>query len=350
MSLVHRFLGAANALLKEWLGLQVVRSAEWADLRRRAGLLAMPSPADTTLPAGAQSYLRRENPRLRELKAKLEALDHPAARHSQWSEQYVSGELDLRFFRGDNAFVWQARDLNTEGKHMLSAHHVRRLDDFGLLRRLKEDGLFGAQVHRFADDVTVSRDLLDSIVQIYFLERHLGISKRPGCVVLDIGAGYGRLAHRMVQALPAVERYICVDAVAEATFVSEYYLRYRGVDARAKVVPLHDVETALASQPVHVAVNVNSFSECSLASIEWWLDLLRRHGVRHLLLIPNADTHGGTMLLSRERDGRTLDMLPSITSRGYRLVVREPKFDDPDVQRHGISPTHHYLFELSPAG
>jgi hypothetical protein len=106
------------------------------------------------------------------------------------------------------------------------------------------------------------------------------------------------------------------------------------------------IETILASHPVHLAVNVHSLSECSLASIEWWLDLLRKHRVRYFLLVPNADAHCGTMLLSRERDGSKLDMLPSITSRGYQLVIREPKFKDPDIQRHGISPTHHYLFEL----
>jgi hypothetical protein len=337
----------ANSLLKEWLGLQVIRSSEVAELRRRAGLQARPESGAAIIPEGAEEYLRPENSRLRELKAGLKALNHPASQHSQWTDQYVSGELDLLHFRGDNAFVWQERDRNTEGKHMLTAHHVRNFDEFGLLRRLKEDGLFGAQVHQFDDDVIVSRDLLDSIVQAYFLERHLGISKRPGFAMLDIGAGYGRLAHRMAAAFTSVEKYFCVDAVAEATFVSEYYLRFRGVDARAKAVPLQDIETTLDGNAVQLAVNIHSFSECSLAVVEWWLDLLRKYRVRHLLLIPNADTHGGAMLLSAEPDGRKLDMLPSITSRGYSLAVREPKFGDPDIQRHGISPTYHYLFELS---
>ncbi|HYV62599.1 MAG TPA: hypothetical protein VE958_07985, partial [Bryobacteraceae bacterium] len=346
-AMVNRFFGMVNSLLKKWFGAQVIRSSELADLRRRAGLLARPASGAAALPEGAAEYLRADNSRLRELKSKLKALDHPAAQHSQWTDQYVSGELDLQYFRGDNAFVWQERDRNTEGKHILSAHHLRQFDDLGLLRRLKEDGVFGAQVHRLDDDVIVSRDLLDSIVQAYFLERHLGISKRPGLAMLDIGAGYGRLAHRMVTAFAAIGKYICVDAVAEATFVSEYYLRFRGVGARAEAVPLYDIEAALEGHAVQLAVNIHSFSECSLAAIEWWLDLLGKRRVRHLLLIPNADTHGGTKLLSAEPDGRRLDLLPSIAARGYRLTVREPKFSDPDVQRHGISPTYHYLFELS---
>lgn len=336
MTFKDRLRANANALLKKWFGVRRVRSAELSDPAR--------------LPEGAAAYLRASNPRLRDLKDRLKALHHPAAQHSQWTDRYVTGEIDLCFFRGDNAFVWQRRDHNTEGKHLLTARHVRQFDNLGLLQRLKEDGLFGAETHRVDDGLLVSRDLLDSIVQIYFLERHLAISKRPGFAVLDIGAGYGRLAHRMAEALPAVENYLCVDAVAEATYVSEYYLRFRGAGARARVVPLQDIEPALAGQPVHLAVNINSFSECSLASVEWWLDLLRKHKVRYFFLVPNADTHGGTKLLSAERDGRKLDLMPGISARGYKLVVQEPKFSDPEIQRHGISPSHHYLFELSAPG
>ena len=53
--------------------------------------------------------------------------------------------------------------------------------------------------------------------------------------MLDIGAGYGRLAHRMSAAFPQLEDYCCVDAVPESTFLSEYYLRHRGCTPPARV-------------------------------------------------------------------------------------------------------------------
>ena len=93
-------------------------------------------------------------------------------------------------------------------------------------------------------------------------------------------------------------------------------------------------------------------SQCSkrpqrLQSITWWLDLLRAHCVRLLMIAPNARRSGGTRLLSWEQDGSQVDFQREIESRGYRLVVREPKYPDPIIQKYGVSPTHYFLFELT---
>ncbi len=73
--------------------------------------------------------------------------------------------------------------------------------------------------------------------ELCFLERELGLRERERFSVLDIGAGYGRLAHRMAAAhAERLADYCCVDAVPESTFVSEYYLRHRGVAPPARVV------------------------------------------------------------------------------------------------------------------
>ena len=90
--------------------------------------------------------------------------------------------------------------------------------------------------------------------------------------MLDIGAGYGRLAHRMVSALPGVERYLCTDAVAVSTFVSDYYLRFRGME-KALAIPLDVIDNSLRDYPVDLAINIHSFSECQTRAIEWWIRL-----------------------------------------------------------------------------
>ena len=90
-----------------------------------------------------------------------------------------------------------------------------RLSELG--DKLVEDDYFG-NITFDIDGKLVSRDLLDSLVEIYFLDRHLGLaSAAPGLTVLDIGAGYGRLAHRILSALPSATRYLCSDAIAEST-------------------------------------------------------------------------------------------------------------------------------------
>jgi hypothetical protein len=328
VSLVRRLGRAANAALRGF-GYQIIASA--AKPEARGG-----SPAP--LPGGAEDYLRPDHPRLLELERAYAAFEPRVTTPLVWKRGHVS-RYDLRYFRGDNAYVWQVRDGARELNYALTAYYVKTIDALGLLDRLQEDELFG--VHAFmVGGKKVSRDLLDSIVEINFLERHLALASRPGLNVLDIGAGYGRLAHRMVSAFPGIGAYFCADAVPVSTFLCDYYLRFRGVAPRAQAVPLERVEAALAGRRIDLAINIHSFSECTPAAIEWWLELLGRHSVRHLFVVPNELDHGGEKLLTN--DGA--DMLPLIERR-YRLSAKAPKYADPSLQRHGIKPTWHYLFE-----
>ncbi|MBK8908538.1 MAG: putative sugar O-methyltransferase [Rhodospirillales bacterium] len=253
-----------------------------------------------------------------------------------WTDDHVSSE-DMLYFRGDNAYVWQVRKWSMNIMvYALTTYYVRSIDTLGLLDKLEEDDDFGIHTVQI-DNKRVSRDLLDSIVEIHFLEKHLGISSRRDVTVLDIGAGYGRLAHRMLGALPNISRYLCTDAVPVSTFVCEHYLRHRRLDDRAKVVPLDEIEDTVSAARVDVAVNVHSFSECRLPAIDWWLSLLAKNNVKYLMIVPNTDA-------LKTKDGQ--DFTPIIEQHGYRLKAAEPKFSDPVVQQYGINPVHHYLFEL----
>ena len=306
-----------------------------------------PSSVDSALPEGAEAYLRIDNPRLKELKQEYKSLNHPGIDHSEWTEEYVNERVNLRYFRGDSGYVWQPREFNTEIHYLLTTYYIKSIDRLGLLSLLGEDDLFGMYTVKVSEELTVSPDLLDSIVEIYFLERTLGISTLPNINILDIGAGYGRLAHRIVNALPEIGKVFCVDAVAESTFICEYYLRFQGVHDRATVVPLHEIEDTLANNKIHIAVNVHSFSACNLASISWWLDLLAKHKVRYLMVVPNAGRNGGMQLTTTEKDRSSLDFLKAINSRGYDVNTSEPKYLDPSMHPHGVTPTYYYLFELT---
>ena len=46
----------------------------------------------------------------------------------------------------------------------------------------------------------------------------------------------------MLAGLPNIAEYLCTDAVPVSTFLSEYYLRFRGLQDRATVVPLDEIE------------------------------------------------------------------------------------------------------------
>lgn len=154
---------------------------------------------------GAASYLKPENERLLDLKTRYATFSKEATAPLHWTDSHVKAEEIFRF-RGDNAYLWQLRGTNMDaGAYALAAYYVQSIDHLGLLDRLEEDGLFGACTFEIGGR-RVSRDLLDSIIEIYFLEKHLQLSTRNDFKVVDIGASYGRLAHRMLTGLPNVGR------------------------------------------------------------------------------------------------------------------------------------------------
>lgn len=281
------------------------------------------------LPAGAADYLRKDNPRLLELKQRYATLNVPMAVHSHWNEQLLQRDLQMDQFRGDNVYVWQLRNVREHArmKYFLFTQYVAARDPAGLLQRLVEDGQFGAWTFQYQGYPLVSRDLLDSINEIYFLDRHIGLLSRRGLRVLDIGAGYGRMAHRMLEAVPGIQQYDCLDAVAESTFLCAYYLRHRGLNATAVPLDQLDAHYAEAGQ-FDLAMNIHSFSEMSYAAIEGWLSLLSRLKPQYLLIVPNT----GQTLFSSETDRSRRDCTALLRTAGYRLKVSEPIFIDPNVR------------------
>jgi hypothetical protein len=298
-----------------------------------------PVYAANALPEDARKYLTPENPRLVELKRRYAQCDPDVTTPLVWHEGHVRPE-DIAFFRGDNAYVWQVRGTNANIMgYALTTYYVQHIDQHGLLGQLTEDDSFGNFTFPIAGR-KISRDLLDSIIEIEFLNRHLSVMTRSNVTILDIGAGYGRLAYRAAAGMPGLKEYLCTDAVPYSTFISEFYLRHRQVADRARVIPLDEIEKALASRKIDIAVNIHSFSECRLEAIEWWVSRLARAGVKNLLIAPNKSS--GQRLQTNDLK----DFTPILEKHGYRLMVCEPKYRDPVVQQYGISPTYHFLFEL----
>jgi hypothetical protein len=293
----------------------------------------LPSPP---LPPGAAEVLRVDNPLLVEYASRYRG--HPAATWSQWSNDYISSSIDMAQFRGNSGFVWQQWG-DDAFRYVLTTYFTRLHDRLGLFERLDEDGLFGAETYDI-DGFRISRDLLDSITELNFLDEQLDISRRD-FTILDIGAGYGRLAYRATTAFANIE-YLCTDAIPLSTFLSRYYLDFRGA-ARACVVPLDEIAGKLTGRHVDVAVNIHSFSEAPISSIRWWLDLIAENDVEHLMIVPNTDTR----LLSKELDRPKVDLKPLIEAKGFRLAHMRPKYQSEFVQQHGLHgrfPMYYFLF------
>jgi len=185
--------------------------------------------------------------------------------------------IDPAAYRADRQYLGCQAEYPYEAmvRHVLEGHgawvYAAQPDD---------DGAYGATT-RLVQGRMVSRDLLDSCVELGYLARQLGIYQLAEASILDIGAGYGRLAHRLHVALPTARVY-CADTVAASREVCAQYLAHRGVEPRVYAPSELDRLPAMS-----LAVAVHSWPECTLAEVQWWLGWLADHKVPHLYVVPH---------------------------------------------------------------
>ena len=329
MRKLHRLAVAANSYVFRRVYLELVdctQVPDWVSL-------------DYDFPLGLNASspeLTVSNARLAELRARYAQCDPAVTTPLIWRDEVVS-EIGLRSFRGSKAYLAQVRGTNNPISYVATAYYTRALDHLGIYDRLIEPGDFGIY-SQVVDGKRVSRDLLDSCHEMHFLNRHLEILKRPRLTVLDIGAGYGRLGSHLAAAYEGILDYACTDAVAVSSFLCEHYLNARGVSNRVRMLPLDEVK----ADPIRpdLAVNIHSLPECRLEAVAWWINRLRDKQVPWLFVIPNPIDTVGRVL----KNGAGQDFRPVIEKHGFTLEVCEPKYAEPALQDHGISPTHYYLF------
>ena len=292
----------------------------------------------------AARYLNWDNPRLLELRRIYRSVELPrAAGHVVWAPEKVREDVELERFRADNLYVWQYSESSRIRTLIFFAYMTHVLSRGGkeLLEKLGEDGAFGAWTLEVRGHPRASRDLLDSVNEILFLDRELDILAGGCRRILDIGAGYGRLAHRLTEVVSEIEDYCCVDAIPESTFLCEYYLDYRGASPPARAITLAELP-AIEKGSFDLAINVHSFSECTLAFVEWWVSQLKRLRVPKLFIVPN-EADG---ILSKETDGSYRSVLPVLADAGYLQIAKERAINDPAVRDVTGLNDNFYLFSL----
>jgi SAM-dependent methyltransferase len=248
---------------------------------------------------------------------------------SLWADNHAA-TIDPNRFRAHNQYLEQAPAYPYDALARFVETHWS-----WMIEMMNEDDAFGCVTHRLADGRVVSRDLLDSCCEIGFLHDIHAIEWRmPSTVVLDIGAGYGRLAHRMLSVHPkTVANVVCTDAIEVSRKCCADYLTFRKVEGSrwAVIVP----ELVPHMSRVDLAVNIHSWSECSMAEVAGWLKVLAELNVPRLFIVPHEPTFG---TYSHERGGGGgLSYLPEIARAGYRLAW---KWEGPEV-----CPRTYALFE-----
>jgi len=253
--------------------------------------------------------------------------------HSEgvWGKKHLRN-LDVKKFRGDNVYVWQTRvyrDIN----YFLSYIYALKIDKLALHTKFSESGLFGAETFTFYDKL-VSRDLIDSIIELNYLEEKLQISHIKNLHIIDIGAGYGRLAKRIQEGFEGV-RVSCIDAIPVSTCLSRFYLDEYIQNGSVAVHQLDSVE-AIPKGTIKLAINIHSFSEMTINSVQYWVDFLVTKKVEYLFVVPNGP--GLTL-----NDGRDFGEL--FERAGYRIIEKDSKYVDADFAKFAIYPSNYYLLK-----
>lgn len=253
-------------------------------------------------------------------------INHP---EGVWTRKHLK---TLRFdkFREDNVYVWQTRTYN-EINFFISYLYCQRIDKLELRDKIKENGDFGVETY-LVDGKTISRDFIDSLIEVNYLEEMLHISQIPNLHVLDIGAGYGRLARRITEAFPEVH-ITCLDAIPTSTCISKIYLE-KEIQANRVTVRGLDTIAEIPKGQIRVALNVHSFSEMSLASVSEWVGLLVEKEIPDVFVVPN----GEALTLN---DGTDFGFL--FKDAGYRIVDRRSKYQGDGFSKFGIYPSTYFL-------
>jgi len=285
----------------------------------------------------------RTDPRLLQLEQAYSQLNY--FDQSLWTTHQQL--FDITQFRNDGAYVGQTAP-DQQAKYRAMFDYVVSIDTEDYLHKLTEDGAFGCLTYDFhhpADPIDammcVSRDLLDSIMEIYFVRWALSLegSDMPRNW-LDIGAGYGRLAHRLTSLFDNV-LMILTDAVPVSTYLSEFYSTYRGFEDTTLVVPLDEVQHLDPKEEflgIEIASNIHSWSEITSSAINWWLDRLVEWEVPYLFVVPHD-----ARWVCVEKDGRIGEFRSLILNHGYQLMAERPKYP---AGVNGMFPeVSHYMFE-----
>jgi putative sugar O-methyltransferase len=233
---------------------------------------------------------------------------------------YIKKADDMTF-RGDNAYVWQCQLGDDENVYVNYYKKIRAIDANQYLTKTKEDGSYGCLAFEF-DNIKISRDLLDSIAELYYLKYIF--PKLENMTLLEIGAGYGRLCKRFGDCFPAAKYYI-TDAIAESTYFSKIYL---GNENKDKIINLPDIENKLPTLNVDIAVNIHSFPECNINDVEWWVRLLHKNRVKYIFYVPNNPN--STPEFMPNNDNKSI--LDIYTKYGYKVKDFTNIFNKLDIK------------------
>lgn len=245
--------------------------------------------------------ISRDDGLLVELEREYE--NHSLGKLGYWQQWQNSVKDKLPLFAGEYVYLSQHYE-NTEYGRVAS--WLSKRTGFSLSHKHRTtDCQYGAQAVGTALG-QATRAWLESQVELEFIQRFVRLD---GSVVLDIGAGYGRLAVAISEAEPLADVY-CVDAVPISTYLQLKYTKTHAPNVCVKTLTGFD-----SSMPIDLAINVHSWSECRSEQVEMWVDRLNAKYLFTVSNTPGYETWG-----DHKCDGRSFK---PIVDTKYELLHEE---------------------------
>nr|QBK89485.1 MAG: hypothetical protein LCMiAC02_05800 [Mimivirus LCMiAC02] len=199
------------------------------------------------------------------------------------NRNYINSSFKENDFRNDNAYIWQTRLGDGEKEYTDYYYKLKKMDKLNLFSKTKENGEFGCKTWFVnKDKILISRDLLDSIIEIYFLKQNF--DNLDNLNILEIGAGYGRLCKRYSDCFQKSNYYI-TDGIPYSTYYSNIYLSLSNFED--KNIELYNLENKLNNIKIDIAINIHSFPEQNINDVEWWINLVHKHKIKYIFFVPN---------------------------------------------------------------
>lgn len=239
-----------------------------------------------------------------------------------WDQWQAKVKASLPNFAAPGIFVSQDRP---QSDYIESAQYVAQrglIDVAGKAR----DEQFGAIVYDTPTLGRVTRAWLDSNIEIDFLRRNLG-DKLSKMSVLDIGAGYGRLA---VSMRPFVREFICVDGVEISTQICRQYTQQFAPSVKVVTKP------ELTGLSIDLAMNIHSWNECSYIQIQDWIQMIVGMDAQYLFFVSHSPFQDRAYEAWSD-DGKSFQPL---LEQHFTLVAQEVL---------GMSDNIHVLWKRKPA-
>jgi len=226
-----------------------------------------------------------------------------------WEDWQKTVEAALPNFAANPIYVEQLSPSDKEfdrvakevSEHVI--HYEARLRDVEFGGVARDTTAFGP----------VTRMWLDANIELDFLLTHFPFSSDKK--VLEVGAGYGRLA---VIGRAFFARWACVDAVPISTKICrEYCGRF---NPKVEVASLDDFCALAEPGMFDLAVNIHSWNECSVEQVKQWLDALVFLKIPYLFTVSHGQLKTDSAYKTQEPGQPSFRHL--LTER-YDLIVEE---------------------------